>query len=96
MKKTLRENKRYISFEVLGDEPEDFEKYIYNEFIKFFGEFGFSKISFKLIEYKSKKGIVKCKREYKDNVIGFLSILNNPRIRTIKTSGTLLSLRSKM
>ncbi|MFA5050194.1 MAG: Rpp14/Pop5 family protein [Candidatus Micrarchaeia archaeon] len=95
MKKSLQERKRYISFEVIGNPPDNFEKFIYEEFMKFFGEFGFSKISFKLIEYNSGRGIVKCKRDYKDKVIGFLSIINTPRIKTIKTSGTLKSLRKQ-
>lgn len=96
MKKSERPNNRYVLFKVLEKEPENFEKWLYSEFLKFFGEYGFSKIGFKLIEFNSEKksGIVRCRRGYETKIIGFLSILENPRVKSIKTSGTIKKLRT--
>ncbi len=93
MKKSERPRNRYILFEVVGEGPENFENWLYKECLKFFGEFGFSKIGFKLIEHKEEKGIVRCRRGSEKDIIGFLSLLNKPRIKTLKTSGTIRALR---
>lgn len=79
-------------FKVLS-EIENFENYIYKEFLKFFGEYGFSKIGFKIIEYNNNVGIIRCRREYMEKVVGFLALVSEPRIKTIKVSGSLKKLR---
>ena len=94
MKKSERPRNRYVLFEVLGEEPENFENWFYKEFMKFFGEYGFSRIGFKLIQYKERKGILRCRREYVEKVIGFLALIKEPRVKSLKTSGTIKKLRN--
>jgi RNase P/RNase MRP subunit POP5 len=96
--------KRYILFEVkcereLGEE--DVKLGIYNEALRFFGEFGLSKISLKFVEFDStnKTAIIRCAREHYKDVLGFLALvnsLNGKKARTIakKASGTIKSLKS--
>ena len=97
MKKSERPRNRYIAFEVLG-EHENVENYIYKEVLRFFGEYGFSKLGFKVIEYdsKSKNGIIRCNRDWDKKMIGFLALLNNPRVKSLKTSGTIKALKEKV
>jgi len=87
MKKTERPKNRYISFQASPEIPNV-------EFMKFFGEFGFSKISFKVLEYDRNKnyGIIRCNRDYVEKVRGFFALLN-PRIKSLRTSGTIKTLR---
>ena len=50
--------KRYISFSLLKKiEKGEFEKELYKQALRFFGEYGFSKAAFKLLEFKGKEGI---------------------------------------
>ena len=72
---------------------------IYAEALKFFGEYGLSEAALKLVEYNTstKKGILRCERDYLDKVLGFLALvnsLNNEEVRlvSIKSSGTIHSL----
>ena len=93
MKKTERPKNRYISFQASPEIP-NVEDFLYKEFMKFFGEFGFSKISFKVLEYDRNKnyGIIRCNRDYVEKVRGFFALLN-PRIKSLRTSGTIKTLR---
>ena len=93
--------KRYIAFELKGPEMDEKTlKYaIYAEALKFFGEYGLSEAALKLVEYNAstKKGILRCEREYLEKVLGFLALvssLNNEEARlvSIKSSGTIHSL----
>ena len=56
MKKSEKPRNRYILFEVQGEiqEGKTFENWLYKEVLRFFGEFGFSSLGFKVIEYYSK------------------------------------------
>lgn len=94
--------KRYILFEFQGpDMPEqELKRGIYNEAMKFFGELGISYAGLKLLEYdnKTKQGILRCERSYQEKVLGFLalasSVNQNPaRLKSIKSSGTIKSLK---
>lgn len=97
--------KRYILFEIKGEREltDDEAKFgIYNEALKFFGEFGLSKISLKFIEYDkaNKLAIIRCAREHYNDVLGFLALissLNGKKARTVakRASGTIKSLKAK-
>jgi len=100
MKKCERTRYRYILFKIvqIGKNKEKInsvENWIYKEVLKFFGEYGFSQLDFKFIEYKPNinLGIVRCNRDRINNLNGFLAMLNNPRTVSLKTSGTIKSLR---
>ncbi len=97
--------KRYILFETKSDKElseQDVKHGIYNESLKFFGEFGLSKISLKFIEFdgKNQTAIFRCARDHYKDVLGFLALvnsLNGKKARTIakRASGTIRSLKSK-
>jgi len=93
--------KRYISFELRGPDmgENSLKKAIYSEALRFFGEFGLSEAALKLVEYNSdtKKGILRCERDYLDKTIGFLALISSlegteARLIPIKSSGTVKSL----
>lgn len=96
--------KRYILFQVKCESEigeDDVKRGIYNEALKFFGEFGLSKISLKFIEFdaSSKTSIIRCARDHYKDVLGFLALvssLNGKKARTIakRASGTIRSLKS--
>jgi RNase P/RNase MRP subunit POP5 len=68
--------KRYVLFEFrAGDAAPDAEplkRSIYAEALRFFGEFGLSKVALKLVEYDAakKQGILRCERASLDDVLG--------------------------
>ncbi|MDO8554113.1 MAG: Rpp14/Pop5 family protein [Candidatus Micrarchaeota archaeon] len=96
--------KRYILFEIKSDselKEEDVKHGVYNEALRFFGEFGLSKISLKFIDYDSVKklSIFRCARDHYKDVLGFLALvnsLNGKKARTIakRASGTIKSLKT--
>ena len=97
MVKATALKKRYIHFELTEDIPKDeLEKKITQEALKFFGELTFHKTGLKLIEYKNKKGILRCSRDELQNVLGMLALMNNPRIIAKEVSGTIAGLERKI
>lgn len=92
--------KRYVAFIFKGPElsEESLKKNLYNEALKFFGEFGLSKVALKLVSYNpaSCNGIIRCERSHLDEVLGFLALLDgsDTRFIALKSSGTLKSLES--
>ncbi|MBU0532486.1 Rpp14/Pop5 family protein [Candidatus Micrarchaeota archaeon] len=99
MVKVLSLKKRYIAFELRGKEmnEKELKHAIYTEALTFFGEYGLSYAALKLIEYNpvTKRGILRCERDYKDKVLGFLA-LSEIRLVALKSSGTLKSLESTL
>ena len=102
---TLREKVRYISFQVISEEPiiyEDLEQAILNTLIDFYGEYGFSKLSAWIVKnlYDQEKqvGIIRCNNKSVSQVIaglGLISRLGETRvtIKILKVSGTIRGLR---
>lgn len=95
--------KRYIKFLLQGPDAdkESVKRAIYSEALRFFGEYGLSEAALKLVEYeeKGKTGILRCKRDYLDKVLGFLALVDSlsgtpSRLIALKSSGTLKSLES--
>ncbi len=104
MTKAAALKKRYVLFHYKGPENsgEMIKRGIYNEALKFFGEFGLSKIALKLISFdeKTKTGILRCERAAKDDVLGFLAIVSSvngkkARLVAVRSSGTLAALERK-
>lgn len=76
---------------------EELKSAIYREALRFFGEYGCSFAQIKISEYEPEKNlwIITCGRDYADKVIGFLALIEKPRIIAKRTSGTLNKLREK-
>lgn len=102
---TLREKERYISFQVISEEPivyEDLEQALLNTLIDFYGEYGFSKLSFWIIKNlydpEEQFGIIRCNNKSVQQVIaglGLVSRLGETRvtIKVLKVSGTIRGLK---
>jgi len=102
---TLREKERYISFQIISEEPiiySDLESAILNTFLDFYGEGGFSKLSLWIVKnlYDTEKqiGIIRCNNKSVQQVIaglGLISRLGDTRItiKILKVSGTIKGLK---
>lgn len=113
MKKLVNANtlrKRYIACEIkfannnenLLSENE-IKRAIYNEALKFFGEYLLSFVALKLISYDQNKkiAILRCNRNFHGEVLGFLALinsLNGKKARTIakEISGTIKGIERKL
>lgn len=93
--------KRYISFTLKGElGEEELSHGLYRFSLKFFGEYGLSSRTLKLIEFNENKGVLLVDRESAEEVLGMLALISElngkpARIIPLSTSGTLSSLREK-
>jgi ribonuclease P/MRP protein subunit POP5 len=102
---SLREKERYISFQVISEEPivyEDLEQAVWNVMIDFFGELGVSKTSVWIIKnlYDPEKqvGVIRCNNKSVPQVVaglGLISRLGDVRVtfKILKISGTIRGLK---
>ena len=102
---TLREKDRYISFQVISEEPiiyEDLEQSIWNVMLDFFGELGVARTSMWIIKnlYDSKEqvGVIRCNNKSVQQVIaglGLISRLGDTRVtfKILNVSGTIRGLK---
>lgn len=102
---TLREKDRYISFQIISEEPiiySDLESAILNTFLEFYGEDGFSKLSLWIVKnlYNSENqvGVIRCNNKSVQQVIaglGLISRLGDIRVtmKILKVSGTIKGLK---
>lgn len=93
--------KRYILFRLNGQniDQSKLKNAITKEGLRFFGEFGCSEAAIKLLAFdvKSSCGVLRCRRDYMDKVLGFLALVNSldgssARLVSLQCSGTLKSL----
>jgi ribonuclease P/MRP protein subunit POP5 len=105
---TLREKKRYIAFQIISEEGEEFtysdlEAAIWNTMLDFLGEEGVSRTSVWLIKDswnpKKQTGILRCNHKSVQDVIaslGLIDRLGDDRItfKILKISGTIKSIKS--
>ena len=92
---SLRENNRYITFQIQADKQfnnEEIKKMLQEEFLTFLGSLELAKSSFKLVSFNKNKGIVKVNSKYLDKLRAMLPLinkLNNEKvnIKSLKTSG---------
>jgi ribonuclease P/MRP protein subunit POP5 len=101
---TLREKDRYISFQVISEEPieySDLESAVLNTFLDFYGEYGFSGLSLWIIKNlydpQEQIGVIRCNNRSVQQVIaglGLISRLGETRItiKILKVSGTIRGL----
>lgn len=98
---SLREKKRYISYEIIAEKPIKREAIIgaLNQgLLRFLGEFGSAKAGIMFIENKENKGILKVNNTMVDQVKSGLILIKDINsekviIKTTKVSGTLAKLR---
>ncbi len=101
LKPTQRLKKRYISFQFKGKfSEEELSRAIYKCSLKFFGEYGLSSRTIKLIEFSGSKGILLVNRDAADEALGMLALISElegkpARIIAKRTSGTLRALKEK-
>jgi len=108
MVKAAAMKKRYIAFELRGNaldkiDSESLKKAIYNEGLRFFGEYGMSFAAIKLVEYFPAKGIglIRCERGKLEDVLGFLALLDSldgkpARLVALSSSGTIRSIHDRL
>ncbi len=101
IKKTQREKRRYILFELTGEETfkrEEIVTAIWNSCLEFLGELGASRTSLWVHEYGNRKGIVSCNTRSVDEIIMCLSLVReienkSAHIRVNGVSGTIRGLK---
>lgn len=98
---TLREKKRYISFQVISEEPveySDLEAAIWNKMLDFLGEYGMSKTSIWIMKdnwnQNKQTGIISCNHKSVQEVIATLGLIdrlgdNRITFKILKVSGTI-------
>lgn len=100
-KKTQREKRRYILFELICEESfkrEEIVTSIWNSCLEFLGELGASRTSLWVHDYEDKKGIVSCNTCSVDEIITCLSLIReieNKKVtmRVKGVSGTMKGLQ---
>lgn len=105
VKPTLKENWRYIGFEVISEskfEDKQVVKAITNSILKFLGELGASETNVWLIDYnaQSSKGIVRCSNKALTNVLAAITTIikiddKQAILNAIGVSGTIKKLKLK-
>lgn len=98
MTKAEAPRRRHILFEVKENiTQQELKNAIYQNALRFFGEYGCSLAQFKLSEYdeKNRIGILTFSRDYADKVPGFLALIEKPRIIAKRMSGTINKLKEK-
>lgn len=102
MYSALKFKKRYIVFQTKGENAleEDIKHGLYSFLLKFFGEYGYSELGYKLLQYdeKSGMGLIRCDRGALYKILGALALIENvngKKTRTIAlaSSGTIKTLR---
>ncbi len=101
---TLREKDRYVSFQIISEEPiiySDLEQSIWNILLDFLGEYGVSKTSMWLVKNlwneKEQQGVIRCNNKSVSQIIaglGLISRLGDTRVifKILKVSGTIKGL----
>ena len=101
LKPTQRLKKRYIGFEFQGSFSEqELSRALYRHALKFFGEYGFSFRTLKLIEFDGNEGTLLVDRDGAGEALGMLALISEldrmpARMIARKTSGTLKALKEK-
>lgn len=104
MVKVTALKKRYVAFEVRSSQAFDensLKHALYAEALRFFGEFGLSKVALKLLEYDGKIAVIRCSRDSYTEVLGWLALVNELNGRPARTvaragSGTLAALKRRL
>lgn len=102
---TLRDKQRYIAFQVIGErtfKSGEIKKAIWEASLRVLGELGTAKAKIWFIRFdeKSQTGIVRCDRDYVEQVrfaLTMLTQINGSKVimRTLGVSGTIKRLKMK-
>lgn len=101
VKPTARLKKRYVKFTLEGDfTKEELSRALYKYSLRFFGEYGLSSRTIRLIEFDGKEGVILADRKGANEVLGMLALISTlegrpARIIPALTSGTLASMKRK-
>ena len=101
LKPTQRLKKRYVSFQFKGNfTEEELSRALYKYSLKFFGEYGLSSRTIKLIEFSGSKGVLLINRDAVEETLGMLALISElegkpARLIAKRASGTLRALREK-
>jgi RNase P/RNase MRP subunit POP5 len=101
VKPTARLKKRYVKFTLKGDfTEEELSRALYKYSLRFFGEYGLSSRTIKLIEFNGKEGIILTDRQGANEILGMLALIDSlegkpARLIPAITSGTLASMKRK-
>jgi len=101
----MKENRRYLAFEIIGEEKfkkEHVAKALWSSVFSMIGSDGAASSSFWLIDFnkEKQKGIIRCSSEWVDIIracLCFVTMVNNKKafVHIIKTSGTIKKIREK-
>lgn len=101
----MRLKKRYIVFQVNGKEPvsaREVDEGIRLFLLKFFGEYGYSRLFYRLLQYEEKGrfGLIRCERSLLHELLGSLALIESlkekkARVISLASSGTIQTLREK-
>lgn len=93
---SLKEKKRYIVFEVIGDsvKVELMKKSVSEALKKFLGEYGFSKLNYRFVNHDTNKGMIKVSNKFVDHVKTALIMISKIDgkeviVRSVGVSGTI-------
>lgn len=100
---SLRENNRYIKFQINAEKKIDAknaEKSLKEEFLTFLGSLELAKSSFKLISLNENIGVIKVNAKYLNKLRAMFTMMekmNNEKvsIKSLKTSGLLNKLKEE-
>lgn len=105
MYSSLKLKKRYIVFQAKSAQPiseEDVKSGLYSFLLKFFGEYGYSKLAYKLLQFDEKggMGLIRCERGSLYDLLGALALIENlngkkARAIALASSGTIKTLKEK-
>jgi ribonuclease P/MRP protein subunit POP5 len=101
---TLRENNRYITFEIISKKQlnqREVKKSLEKEILNFLGTLEIAKSSFRLLKYEKNKGIIKVNRKYLNKIKAALTLIkdiekNEIMIKSKYVSGILKKAKSNL
>lgn len=104
IKPSMKENWRYIAFELISEakpvSEKDITRAIINSIIRLLGEVGASKTNVWLLEYSKGKGLIRCSHTAVTDVVASVTTIteiNNKRamLHVIGVSGTIKKAKEK-
>ena len=85
---TLKENKRYILYEIRSkDKMNNHQKIIQEEIRNFIGDLGIAKAGLRFLKRKNNKGILQVNAKSVHEVKTGLALIKKFNVRTVKVSG---------
>jgi len=92
----LKENKRYILYEIFTKEIMQHNKLIESELRNFIGDLGLAKAGLSFIKTKNNRGILQVSHKSLDEVKTGLALIDSVPVRTVLVSGTLKTLLDRL